>query len=502
MPHDMPREDYAAPAMYTLSYLSRAIKYLLYGLFGLGAISLSAFEGLHVYIENVSLAEAARISSDEYGWEEETPSWTGGPRGGTDPKLGYRARHALRAAWICQEVGAGGGGSIGRGGTPGGLHPTMGRAIAGRVNRVDRGYELAEEYIDLAIREAKRKNYKFPPNLPHQRPPPDQLGLNPTAEVPADATAVDLLLLKAGVLERISTETSLSQAREIYEQVLFTPGSTARRMRLANKIGDLESRTGGDGAAWWTWSLGQAGVDLPPSAAAPAAPVVLAKKAKGWFSRSSENESPTATPAVPDASASNSTPPGLTPPTLRAAVSSLVSSEAALAKTGHFAQASAQQDLALALLRDSGASTTNSTPASDSAELHSLWQSHRTALVQLHKTSVTHAQGQPAFELAQSTTTAAEAVLSSLPSPPTTFASKLLNRDTHLLAAEANYIKGILLEKQGAAETLEPALESFERAMSLSGSADGGEDTKGEEWTRYWRSYARVKDKMDKLLAK
>lgn len=551
MPHDMPREDYAAPTMYTLSYLSRAIKYLLYGILTLGTISLSAFEGLHLYIEHISLAPPSRISSDEYGWEEETPSWTGGAKGGTDSRLGFRARHALRAAWICQEIGAGGAGSIGRGNNSN-LHPTMG-AIAGKVNQIDRGYELAEEYIDLAIREAKRKGLRFPPNLPSRRSAPGpapaldhlssstssttttpssttvplnvqnemqtQMQTSPstTSSIEADPTAIDLLLLKAGILERISTDTSLNQAKDIYEQVLSARGSDARAMRLATKIGDLEQRTGGDGAGWWKLALGKAGVTLPAAATSTSStihkatlkPSAVKQKAKGWFSSSNSDtvssvESGSGSAAPPaDFSAEAPAPtPSLSPPTLRATITALISSEAQLAKDGHYAQAGAVQDLALSLVTSHSPTLTL---VSDSAELHDLWLAHRAALLQLHKTSITYAQGRPTFALSQATTTAAEAALSSIPSPSSAssslkFATKLLDRDAHLVAAEANYIKGILLEKQGVTETLEPALESFERAMSLS-SADG-EDVKGEEWSRYWRSYARVKDKMDKLLDK
>lgn len=489
MPQDMPREDYAGPAMYTFSYLSRMVRYLVYGILTIGTLSLSAFEGLHVYIENVSLATPSRISSDEYGWEEETPSWTGGLKGGTDSRLGWKARHALRAAWICQEVGAGGSGagSIGRSST---LHPTMG-AVVGRVNQIDRGYELAEEYIDLAIREARNRGLTFPPNLP-ARQFLSGPSLNEDKAIDVDPTAVDLLLLKAGVLERIATDTSLLQARDVYQQVFNTATGDARLIRLSTKIGDLEARTGGDGARWWTWGFNRAGIEIPHSTAE-----VVAEKAKGWFSHK--------TPQLPVAS----TPPTastlpvtqLSPPVLRATITTLISMEASLAKSGQLSQAAAYQDLALSLLPQSHTQT----PSSDSGELQDLWLSHRSALVQLHKTSVTHALGQPAFNLAQSTTTAAEAALAGLPltpsaSSPLSHAIKLLNRDAHLVAAEANYIKGVMLEKQGVNETLEPALESFERAMSLS-SADG-EDVKGEEWSRYWRSYARVKGKMDKLLEK
>jgi hypothetical protein len=357
------------------------------------------------------------------------------------------------------------------------------------VNQIDRGYELAEEYIDLAIREARNRGLKFPPNLSAKvsLSGPSDLGVE---KVQVDPTAVDLLLLKAGVLERIATDTSLLQAKDVYQQIFHTTTGDAKRIRLSTKIGDLEARTGGDGAQWWTYGLNTAGVEIPHTTTE-----VVAEKAKGWFSSSKKSPAPVASTPT------NAAVPQLSPPVLRATITTLISMEASLAKSGHLSQASAYQDLALSLIPQSPTQT----PSSNSAELNDLWLSHRSALVQLHKTSVTHALGQPAFALAQSTTTSAEAALAGIPttpgaSSPLSHAIKLLSRDAHLVAAEANYVKGIMLEKQGVNETLEPALESFERAMSLS-SADG-EDVKGEEWSRYWRSYARVKSKMDKLLEK
>ena len=496
MPPDMPREDYAAPAMYTLNYLSRILRLLLYGAIAIGGASFATFEGLHMYIEHVCMATPSRTPAveDPYGWQEENQGWTGGPKGGTDPRLGWKARHALRGAWICQEWGAG---SAPTSISKDGLHPDMTARrgmIGGRVNPVDRGYELAEEYIDLAIAEAKRRGLVFPPNLSVTRP------LGPPSEikgVAGDPAATDLLMLKAGVLERMGTPTALSQARELYEQVLpattgagqASAATEARTMRLASKIGDLSSRLG-DGAEameWWKWGLSRAGIDLPTP------PVVLPKK--GWFS----SAKPTQAPPV---SASGELPP----PVLRATIAILTSTAARFATERQLAQAEQIQALALTLLSESKQDT-SSLPA----QLHETWTRHRSALLSLHRATVLHALGQAALEAATSASSEAELVLASLTPIPPSFATrgtplappaKQLQKDAIALAAEAAYTRGLLLEKSKEASQLELAAECFERAMTLT-SQEGKEESGGpgrEEWARYWRGYARVRGKIDALL--
>lgn len=541
MPLDMPREDYAAPAMYTLSYMSRIIRFLIYGVVSLGAAGLMTYEGMHLWIEHVALgAPAGSVASihreeggsdSSYGWQEENTSWTGGAKGGTDPRLGFKARHALRAAWICKEIGAGGPGSIGSARSSGaghGARAELGGMIgnaAMRVNRVDRGYELAEEYIDVAISAARRKGMVFPPNLSGARSGPEYLASQSGGSVPVDSTAVDLLLLKAGILERISTHDSLLHAKDLYEQVLASTvaasaniggSSEASKVRLAGKIGDLESMTGGDGMRWWEWGMQRAGLD---SISVPKLEEriegVEVKQAKqqsrgwGWFGAGSKvSETTPHAIAEPPTTTVATSLPDLSPALLRATLSTLIHAEAHLAQTGQLAQASHLQDLALSLiLPRTASSSTSTTPA---ATLHNLWLSHRSALISLHKTSVAHAQRQPALDLATSSTDSAEAIIPYLPPIPARSnilhqATKLLHRDALLLAAEANYTKALLLEKKGgeAVDHLEMALEGFERAMALSGMEGGGEEgVKGEEWARYWKGYARVKERIDRLVEK
>ncbi|GFZ49675.1 hypothetical protein JCM24511_07077 [Saitozyma sp. JCM 24511] len=464
MPPDMPRENYAEPAMYTVSYLSRVIKFLIYGAVGLGITGYASFEGLHLYVENVCLATPSRDpSGDEYGWQEENQGWTGGAKGGTDSRLGWKARHALRGAWICQEWGAGGTrASIGRS-----VHPDFRGMIGSKINKVDRGYELAEEYIDIAIAEARKRGLVFPPNISAVSSTPETLTTG------ADPTAVDLLLLKAGVLERIATPQTLGQAKDIYERVLAASGSEApaqqaKTMRLAGKVGDLSARLGEGGADWWAWGLRRAGVTVPE----PPEPV-----AKGWF-KSASKRAPVSTEST-----STTAPSPLSPPVLRATISLLISTEANLALSSQLERAASVQDFAAALIP-------TITPSSPESALHDLWLSHRASLLLLHRANVFHALSRPALELATAASVQSDGALLAIPTYPTSNplypAAKLLHRDAAATSAEAAWTKGLLLEKTD----LEHASDCFEKAMALV-------EERGSDWEKYWRSFARVRSRME-----
>jgi hypothetical protein len=286
-----------------------------------------------------------------------------------------------------------------------------------------------------------------------------------------------LLLLKAGVLERLATEQSLVQAKGIYQDVLdsLREADVARAVRLSGKIGDLAQRTGGDGKGWWLAGLQRAGVELP----AVEAPVPAEKK--GWFGKT--------TPAA--ATVPISTPPTLPPPVLRAVINVLISTEANLATSAQYAESARIQQLAISLM------PAPSSSLSPPAALHDLWTSHRTALLTLHSASVSHARKLPA-EAIESATTAAtlsEIIIPRLPSYPISSPlhppAKLLARDAQSLAAEANFTRGVLLEKAKEGAELDVAGECFERAMGHAGE-------RGPEWDRYWRAFARVREKLEK----
>ncbi|TXT04372.1 hypothetical protein VHUM_04139 [Vanrija humicola] len=536
MPADMPREDYAAPAAYTLSLMGRVIKYLVFGGLTIAVVSLASYEGTHLYVEHVALASPSRSGDDEaFGWADENQAWTGGERGGTDPRLGFRARHALRAAWIAWEWGAGDTASTIA------IHPELRRPAspgAGSVNTVDRGYQLADEYIEAAIAAARRRGFAFPPELDPTRPagPPAHAAPEP---VHADATALDLLMLKAGILERIGTRDAVSHARELYEQVLAArvgaghdlPVPKARVMRLAHKLGDLAQRHGdaAEAEAWWAWGLARAGLDLPELKAGVVPP---APSTGSWWWPFGGSKAAPSEPAPPPATA---TLHALPAPVLRAATNLLISASAADAQNATPAgldAAAAVQALALSYLPHPKSVAVPSS-STGPAVLQDTWEQQRAALVTLHKASVSHARKDASadpLELASSAADAAEAVLSTLtPTLPTAFTAPSSNplaqparrllRDTLSTAAEASFTRAALLERRANLVTstedkvhcLEHAGEAYERAMSLAAAESGTTDAKskkeedavgrGEDWTRFWTGYVRANEKIMKLVS-
>ncbi|KAL1405061.1 hypothetical protein Q8F55_008684 [Vanrija albida] len=551
MPADMPREDYAAPAAYTLSIFGRVVKYLVLGGLTLSAVALASYEGAHLYVEHVALAAPSRSPDDEaYGWADENQAWTGGLRGGTDPALGFRARHALRAAWITWEWGAGDAASTianaaGHYAGNHSIHPEIRRRGApgsGAVNTVDRGYALADEYIDAAIAAARRRGFAFPPELDAARapgPPADTPFAVPAAHA-AHPTALDLLMLKAGILERIGTRDAVSHAREVYETVLAArlgeahaaPVPKARIMRLAHKLGDLAQR-GGDAAeaeAWWAWGLERAGLHLPDIKAGVGAPAASGGRSWWWPFGSAPAPAP-ATPSTPATPAHTTLPP----PVLRAATNLLISASAADAQTATpagLAAAASVQALALSLLPHPKSVAIPATSTGPTV-LQETWEQQRAALVTLHKASVAHARADRAadpLELASSAADAAEAVLSTLtPTLPAAYTApnsnplsqpaRRLLRDTLSTAAEASYTRAALLERRANAvastddkiHCLEHAGEAYERAMSLAAAESGTTDAKskkeedavgrGEDWTRFWTGYVRTNEKIMKLVS-
>nr|XP_031858430.1 uncharacterized protein CI109_006193 [Kwoniella shandongensis]KAA5525502.1 hypothetical protein CI109_006193 [Kwoniella shandongensis] len=554
--HHDPGSDYSNSAIYAVSYLSRIVRYVLYSLLAVGGISLATFEGLHLYVEKVCLAAPSREDTDEWCWNSETQGWTGGPNGGTDPRLGQKARHALRGAWICQEWGAGGSGSIGKG-TTSAFHPDFvaargmigssqgGDAGGGGGRRVvDRGYELADEYIDLAIREARKKGLVFPPTLSALRTCGPPGPADSSTSVPqGDPAVIDLLLLKAGVLERINTPDSIIHAKDLYEQVLSsvyhaqgehdgtTAGGKARVMRLAGKVGDLSARSsaGDEALKWWRWGLERAGVRAEVDSGVSKVIKEVKEESKGWFGRS--KPTPVQTPIVSSIPETQTPPQTLSPPVLRATISLLVSTSAHLATQSSLSTAASLQSLALSYIPST--QLTTPTPLTGPAVLHKTWLQQRASLLQLHHASVLHAlnskSNQTPLKLVTQSQSDSEkliAALQNLPreyttpqSNPLAAPAKLLRRDALLTGAESAYTRGVFIERSlpktvavGQGDTdhqlqqLELAAECFERAMTLSGMESGMEKRetedvgRGDEWARYYRSFVRVRSKLGSLM--
>lgn len=472
MPPTMPREDYASPTMYAFNMLGKTVKYIVIGGVGLAALSFAGWEAAHLYIEKQM--PTAKSKEGSHGWEEENTSWTG-EDGGTTSKLSWKARMALRAAWLCWEKGAGVPGAIS---TRQSIHPQLGNGAIGGLNKIDRGYELAEQYIDVAIKDAEKRGMVFPP---HEG---------------ADPVALDLVTLKASILERMGTPDTLEQSRELYEDVARTPMpptelNQALSIRLALKLSDLANRAGdsADAAKWRAWGLQTAGVTIPEP-----------PKKGSWWSKAPKPEPVTV--------------PELSPPVRRAAVALLLSDSALAAQGGDLPRAAREHDVLRALIPTPERLVTPSN--GNAAEvLHSVWLAQRRALLDLYRGSVAHAQDRSSTAPLGTIAMAAEesdAVIQALEPLPAAYKGPLLvpaerlRREALQTGAEAHFTEGVLEEKQGTEPALLKALASFERAMSLAALESGSNDIRGEkeddgvgrspEWMRYARAYDRVKAKL------
>ncbi|KAJ9111727.1 hypothetical protein QFC19_001088 [Naganishia cerealis] len=460
----MPREDYASPALYSLRVLGTLVRYLVGGGVLLGVVSLGGLEAAHQYVERSLLAAPAHLDlvapadADYYAWAEENDSWTGGAAGGTSPHLGFYARHALRAAWVCQTWGRGiSGATITRaagdlGGGSGQVMKGMigsaerartdraAAALSAGVNLVDPGYEMAEAYIASAITHAKKRGIIFPEELSVNRE------TYPTSEQPhspePSPIAIDILLRHAEIYERIATPSALHKSQQLYERVLRSvvpyttlpplPTTTglereafvhavreSQVLRLAKKIGDVAARTGDDVTAhgWWTWGLARVGIVPHASdslAAAMTTPQSPEIKVDGrandvsWFGPWFSSPAAAAGKATPSANmtlvarAPTISPPSpasyanIPPPLQRSVIALLDAYSTHLAITGDLSSAHVYQTIGLDITSAALASRPPVLAAAAAAALHSLWLEQRAALFTLHKAEVEYASRRPA----------------------------------------------------------------------------------------------------------
>lgn len=270
MPRDMPREDYASPALYAFGYLGRIARYIVYSIVGFGLASLVGVEAAHQYVEAMTALAApshlveeydlmvenesepgqdAIVSPDDpdyWSWAEENDGWTGGANGGTSSALGFVARHSLRSAWVASAWGAGntlsatasigkdshlGSGANATYTAAGGAKGMIGANNSNKasiVNNVDQGFQLAEAYIAQAIDKAGQlgsNHVVLPDTLSVQRDPtpsevPVQKGQSTREEVRARRVGNDLVLRHAESLERLGTPSALVRSLDSYERVL------------------------------------------------------------------------------------------------------------------------------------------------------------------------------------------------------------------------------------------------------------------------------------------
>ncbi|OBZ75858.1 hypothetical protein A0H81_04361 [Grifola frondosa] len=312
--------NFSAQTLFTVDVIKRFIKYTVIGLVTVTVTTWTAFEGAHQWVENVELLPETDEEVRKWEWDIEAERWTGGLRGGTDPALGYKGRHALRSAWMEQHWGtaarSGQDAVVTKSFTP------RGSSGAVSLTPIEVSLERAEAFLATAISAAEQTMSRGK--------------LRPM-------TITELMARHANVMERMGSRDALFEARSDFERVWAgLPGKGLDATRIALKLGDLNRRLGDkeDALAWW------------------ARAIQLAQGA----------EKPLIPPTVPESLPSS-------PLAQRTLISTLVSLSAFYATSGELHQAKVLEESSLNLLR-----SLSTPPAFDSASppqaLHSLYILH------------------------------------------------------------------------------------------------------------------------------
>ncbi|TDL27471.1 hypothetical protein BD410DRAFT_812479 [Rickenella mellea] len=474
-------QNFAGPTLTTFDVFRRFAQYTIVGVLLVGFTTCTAFGATHMWVEKVELAVDDDEDLRRWGWTEEAESWSGGEHGGTDPALGFKARHAVRSAWIAQHWGTGAqvastGGLSGKASASGGIHA------------VHAGLEYAHDFLNIAISHAL--NFS---TSPHLRP----------------RTIPDLLTRHANILERMANRNALFEARSNYEKVWANlPDRAPNAERVAWKLGDLCSRLGDGTEAlqWWSRTLhliGE-GQDMYPIG---------------------DLRFPKGLPQSPYSQ--------------RTLASVILSLSAHYAQSDLLSQARTVEEHNITLLQAAGQIPVASPTISPPQRLHQLFMIHRLSLLSIHMAEVLYAQKQDpkkSLDFLQNAAKASEMVAltlsglplthsdapgSAIPHAPTPEAQLLslfskshtmrkpassLLRDAKRSAVEAWNLAGIVLEgsssKDSDGRSVERALECYERALGWAGvsaNPHGGIPQAGEgvlesEWKAIWTNYIRVRD--------
>ncbi|KAF5391531.1 hypothetical protein D9757_002490 [Collybiopsis confluens] len=480
------QEGFAQAPIFVLNVAKRFVRFSAIGLVGLGLTFALAFESAHIWVENVEFALPKEETNDSetkrWEWNLEKENWSGDvDAAGTDPGLGVKGCHLVRAAWMAQYWGLGqtstavvSSDAVSQGSSGGGLSGPRGLII------IDPRLVKAEVFLREAISIAEKKKS----NSGKLRP----------------WTMSQLLSLHASILERMGPESMIT-AESQYERAWSSqPFISPQSARIALKLGDLNRRLGNDTEAltWW---------DRAIHIAQPVGQIG-------------------STVAVPPIMPSS-------PYSQRSLLFTLSSLSAFYATSGDFTKAQSIAEASLQLIRsvrqpDSIAST------SPAYALHALTLLQRSSVLDIHLAEVLYAQRKSTTSASVCTpwlTKAAESSqrvlrgLAGLPpnsgspslsitgrvdssfskSPSLSKPASSLYRDARRTAAEAWNLTGILLEGKDP----RGALIAYANAVHFAGAGagiddtgdiDGGKPADGvlkADWDVIWSNYVRLKTKMD-----
>ncbi|KAG8726780.1 hypothetical protein FRC12_023091 [Ceratobasidium sp. 428] len=437
--------------------MQKIAKYTIGGVVIIGGITALGVEATHQWVEHVELRP--ELKDDTFGWESERDRWSGGPQGGTDSRLGWWARRAVRSAWIPLNWGSSSfEGVIG-----------VGEAESGGLNVFERKYAAAESFLRGAIDEARRRILD-----------------------PHDPALLELMARHAAVVERMGGRTNLEAARNEWAALLkLLPPQGNDTAKVTKRIGDLSARLGDTDSAMDAWGKSLKAIEsqdpekLPSEPAAQRSAVSALLSISGNYALQRE---------LRYARATEETALSLLEPLPAPSLARITKSTAP------------EQLHSLFLYHRSALF------AIHLAEV--LWaQSSRKNLpVSLGYLKVAAEKSEHAALLLTGTPRVHPDVpLSSTPHPPVPNA-KILNvfgssrtlkqparsllRDARRSAAEAWNLRGLLLEK---GKNDKESLECFERALEWAGGQDnleGEGDVLERDRKNIWRNWARLRERV------
>ncbi|CAA7271706.1 unnamed protein product [Cyclocybe aegerita] len=208
-------------------FLKQYLKYTLTGIVVCVATAGTIWEGTHLLAEHVAMAPEIDSEINKWEWDVLENDWTGDPLvGGTDPSLGFWARHFVRAAWMFHYEER----------TPKNI---VGTADPSKTNQepLHRSDERLNK-VENNLRDTIQRIEASPPSSirPHTLP--------------------TLLLRHAEVLEHFGTQ-SLQTAIDEYERAWSSFTDPVHKAYIAWKLGNANSRLDRDFAAreWWSRSV-------------------------------------------------------------------------------------------------------------------------------------------------------------------------------------------------------------------------------------------------------